>query len=562
MTEPNTSSGGFRGPIGTWFFFACVFALLYFLGAAGQPTVHPYFDQVGTREVGTLFSSYTSGPEPLKTLLGRALIHVEGALQFAVLNVYSHAVGDLVPLTPATMQFPNTVFAFLAAVVAFLFGRKLISTRYAYCCALAFALGPWLGETLRQPWYFNTMSCLLHFSIFLSFVGMMKESDAGLFRVTGPLCLAAYLLTALDWPSFLFSLGLFFLLSGRLKQVVLNRYNVVPLAVGLGQLAWPLLLYLTGRNHHLHETMLLYPFVRYGDLAQNPDFWQRIVDQVLMGWGLQLVLAVAGLVIYIVHARKDLFTSRVDRALFDSMCVWLLGAGYGLFTSSTSITYVYVAAVPTTLLAALVLVRMRTSHVAVTAAVMAIFQVYITADRNEIFKGRDDLRVLAAATFLIEHRPDLLEEGKVAFLPRNMSSNVGQYARGRNKRIVMPQEFPVERRKHAIGSPEPVLLEFVDVYEKEGRIAADWIVLDSELFFELKASPFYRRLRDDRNVRWIAVFSDGPRSDLFIGEVTKGKGTPVGDAPVMNTRSLARTYEAKYDRIGFLKKNVRYVDHY
>ncbi len=563
MTQPNISAGGSRGTISLYLFFASLFCLLVFLGLAGQPTVHPYFDQVGTREVGTLFHHYTSGPGPVQNLVGRALIHVEGALQFAVLNVYSYAVGNLVPLTPRTMQFPNTIFAFLAAIVAFLFGRRLISERYAYCCALVFALGPWLGETLRQPWYFNTMSCLLHFSIFLSFVGMMRDPNARLFRIAGPVCVAAYLLTALDWPSFLFSLGLYFLLSGRLKQIVLNPYNLVPLFVGLGQLVWPLLLYLTDRTRHLHETMLLYPFVRYGDLAQNPDFWQRIVDQVLIGWGLQLVLAIAGLVLYVAHARKHLFTDRVERALFDSMCVWLIGAGYGLFNSSTSITYVYVAAMPTTLLGALILMRMRTLPLVMTAAVMAVLQIWITADRNQMFTGKDDLRVLAAATYLIEQRPDLLQAGKTAFLPRNVASNVGQYARGRNKRIVMPQEFPVERSKHAIGSPEPVLLAFVDTYEKEGKIAADWIVLDSELFSpDLQAAPFYRRLRDDPSVRWIARFKEKGGRELIVGEVTKGKGPPEMNAPLLDTQALARAYEAKYDRISFLKKNVGYVDHY
>lgn len=563
MTQPNISAGGSRGTISVYVFFTGVFCLLCFLGLAGQPTVHPFFDQVGTREVGTLFDHYTSGPRPVQNFAGRALIHVEGALQFAVLNAYSYAVGDFVPLTPSTMQFPNTVFAFFAAIVAFLFGRRLISERYAYCCALVFALGPWLGETLRQPWYFNTMSCLLHFSIFLSFVEMMRDPAVRFFRITGPVCLAAYLLTALDWPSFLFSLGLFFLLSGRLKQLILNPYNVVPLAVGLGQLIWPLLLYLMNGTRHLHETMLLYPFVRYGDLAANPDFWQRIVDQVLIGWGLQLVAAIAGLVFYVVHARKKVFKDRVERALFDSMCVWLIGAGYGLFNSSTSITYLYVAAMPTTLLGALILMRMRTAPLAVTAAVMAILQIWITADRNQMFTRKDDLRVLAAATYLIEQRPDLLKEGKTAFLPRNVASNLGQYARGRNKRIVMPQEFPVERSKHAIGSPEPVLLSFVDTYEKEGKIAADWIVLDSELFSpDLQAAPFYRRLRDDPAVRWIARFKDRSGGELIIGEVINGKGSAVSDAPVMDTHALARTYESKYDRISFLKQNVGFVDHY
>jgi len=126
----------------------------------------------------------------------------------------------------------------------------------------------------------------------------------------------------------------------------------------------------------------------------------------------------------------------------------------------------------------------------------------------------------------------------------------------------MPQELPVERYKHAIGSDEKTLLTFVDAYNREGRILADWIVLDSELFSnDLRASEFYARLAKDPKVRWIARFED-PGGELVIGEVGQSPEYAVNQAPKLDTRSLSDKYEAKYDRISHLKKNVRHVDHY
>jgi hypothetical protein len=542
-------------------FFLGLWVLLFFLGHWRQPLVHPYFDQVGIRDAGTLFSYYTSGPEPLKTLIGQAMLHIEGPLQFGLLNAYCYTVGRILPLNPATLQFPNTVFAFLAAVLAYLLGTKLASRRLGFCCALAFAFNPWLGETLRQPWYFNTLSCLLHFWVFYCFVGLGEDVKSRFYRIAAPAGLAVYLFTGIDWPSFLFSLGLFLATCGRLRAMLRNPYNLLVLASAAVQVAWPVALVATGRGRYLNGTMLLYPFLRYEDLAWTWDFWSRIWAEVLSGWGPQFVLAAAGIVLYAVRWRGRLFQDRIRRAFFDSVCVWFLGAGYALFRSCTSATYLYVAAVPTALLAGLVLARLRKIHVVFAGIVMVVCQVYITS--HQFVTDKDDgRRVLAAAAFLIEQRPDLLSEAKTVFLPRNVAADVGQYARGKNRRIVMPQEFPVERRKSAIGSDEKTLLEFVDRYNESGRILADWVILDTELFSkDLSAASFYARLRDNPSVRWIARFKD-PGGELFIGVVDQGRGSPVSSAPLMDTLRLSDKYEAKYDRIDFLKHNVQYVDHY
>jgi hypothetical protein len=541
-------------------FFGALFGLFLFLAMWRQPLVHPYFDQVGIRDAGTVLSSVAGGTESLKTFVGQAMLHIEGPLQFVLLNVYAYTIGDLVPLTPATMAFPNALFALAAAAYGYLLGRKTYSERFGYWCALAFALGPWLGETLRQPWYFNTVSCFLHFSTLYYFLSLAIEPESRWYRIAAPACLTMYLFTGMDWPSFLFSLGLFVLLSGRFRILLRNPYNVLPVAAIAIQVAWPIALAVTGRERFLPGTMLLYPFLRYADLAHNPDFWPRVWNNVAVGWGPLPVIALAGLIIYLVRLRRDT-PDRVRRALMDSLCIWFAAASYALVKSSTSATYLYVVAAPTAMLAALVLARLRTSHAVAVAAVLAAVQVYVTAQQfvPNADAGR---RVLAAATFLIEQRPDLLARDKTAFLPRNVAADVGQYARGANRRIVMPQEFPMELSKHAIGSDEKSLLAFVDAYNREGRILADWIVLDSELYSrDLRASEFYARLARDPSVRWIARFDD-PGGELIVGEVGRSVESSARQAPKLDTRGLSDIYEAKYDRISYLKKNVRYIDHY
>lgn len=559
--HPATETDGPR--VFPYVFFGGIFAYLAVLGAWGQPWVHPYFDHIGIREAGTLFNYYASQPEPIKTLIGKAMLHFEGPLQFLVLNAYCYAIGDILPLNPLTMQLPNTLFAFATVIFAYLLGKQLFSARFGYMCALAFALSPWLGETIRVPWYFNTLSCLLHFAVFYFFLLLLREPGRALPRIAAPACLAAYLLTGMDWPSFLFSFGLFLLLSGRLRSVAWNPYNLLPLGAGLVQLTWPLALWMTGRGHFVKGTMLLYPFCRYSDLAANQVFAERVFKHVLMGWGPLLILALAGLVTYVVRQRGLLRENQLNRSLFDAMCVWFVGAGYGLVTSSTSTTYLYVAAMPASLLASLCMDRVRNHYLAVLVGMLAVFQVYVTAGGSFSLQTKDDRRILAAATFLIEQRPDLRAKNKIAFLPRNHAANVGQYARGQNERIVMPKAFPSELRKHSVGSDEHTLMAFVEFYNRDKQINADWIVLDSDLFAEdLPASEFYLRIRDDPSVRWIARFRDETGGELLLGEVTKGDRSRFAEAPIMDTDRLSAIYEKKYDRISFLKHNVQYVDHY
>jgi hypothetical protein len=233
---------------------------------------------------------------------------------------------------------------------------------------------------------------------------------------------------------------------------------------------------------------------------------------------------------------------------------------------STSLTYGYVAAVPVAALAGLALAALPTRPLVLAVAGMAALQGVVTAQSVLPAAERADRRVTAAAAFLIEQRPDLLEPGKVAFLPRPVAGKVGQYARGRNERIFMPANYPAEMVLHSVGSREEVLREFVTAYRDRGEILCDWLALSSESVSDAvtTAAPFYRRLLEDPRIDWFAAFHAPDERVLWLGEV-RGPGAPARrapQAPPLDTARLGAEYERKYDRWRFLTRNVRHIYHY
>ena len=100
---------------------------------------------------------------------------------------------------------------------------------------------------------------------------------------------------------------------------------------------------------------------------------------------------------------------------------------------------------------------------------------------------------------------------------------------------------------------------FVNAYNDEGKIQADWIILGSEALSDKNpAREFFRRFLNDPNVRWIARFREGNGEEIYIGEVSKGTGVPADKAPLMDVKTLSDRYEAKYDRLSFLKHNMEH----
>jgi hypothetical protein len=434
---------------------------------------------------------------------------------------------------------------------------------------------PWLAITIRYPWIFVTLSCLLEQSTLYCYLRLVRDPASPRWPRLGPLSLALYLCTGLDWPSFLCVLLLFLILSGNLGAAVRNRWNLVPGSVVVTYVTWTVALFVYGRywnpahGHLFRQTILLYPFSKVTPDAVFPSA-ERLWQFADLTFGPILTLAPLGLLVAwlprVAGPGLRIPADRTGRAYLAALTLWAVFFSVPLFKTASSITYAYVVAVPVAVLAGPFLARIPTVVALGILLVLAFWQVR-TLERWLAFSpNADEQSVLAAALFLNEQRPDLLAPGKVAFLPGKVAANVGQYARGRNERVVMPRDFPQKRRLTAVGSPEPLLQDFVTAYEQRGEIRANWLVLpDEALSPDPGLSPatvaFYRRLLEDPQIGWVAVFRDAKGRSLRLGEVKLG-GPAAASAPVLSTEALAREFTERYDRISFLKRNIRYVLHY
>ncbi len=553
--------------------FCALAAYLVVVGAAAQPAVHAYFDDVAIRDTGTVWTSLTWHPGDARHFLPTAVLaHIEGPFQFVFLNAYYHAIGDLLPLTQRTTQFPNTVLAFAGALLAYRLGRRLDGRRFGLAFGLAFALAPWLGVSIRVSWVYHTASCLLQLLTLYLYVGFVLEPTRRLYRVGAPAALAAYLLTGLDWPAFFVALGLFLSLAGRLGDALRSRAMLLPGAVVGVYAVWTAALFVYGRlvepSHAdlWQHSFLVYPFVKVGGAVGWPPPGAMVV-YALETLGLALPAAAWVLATqrpWRPAGNGDDRVAGVRRAWLLAMGAWAVVGLLPLLKLSRHVTYAFVEAVPFAALAAVWLARLSGPWWAVVLLVMVGWQLVNVWSSVPPAETRMDRRVLAAAAFLNERRPDLLAADRTAFLPWNEPANVGQYARGRNERIIMPTDFPAERGSMSRGSKVSVLTDFLDAYESRGTIEADWLVLSSDLLSSgSPAVPFYQRLRDDPQVDWIATFRDPSGRMLWLGEVRRGMARAgAAAAAIVDDGPLADVYARKYDWISFLKKNARYVSHY
>ncbi|HET8576565.1 MAG TPA: hypothetical protein VFO18_05670 [Methylomirabilota bacterium] len=565
--------------VGRWLLLAALVAYLFAVGWIGQPSVHPFYDGVAMRDSGTVWHSLTWSIKDQKYFLPVAVLsRNEGPLQFLLLNLYEYTVGNLLPLNPRTMMLPNIVLAALCIVLVYGLGRRLHSPRFGWLCALTLALSPWVVIAVRLPWIFNLLSVAAELLVLWFFVGLAQEPERRLYRVGAPLSVALYLLTGLDWPAFLLVLAVFVVLTGRLGALLRNRVSLVPAAVVAVYAAWAAALFVYGRwfgppqHADLYKrALLLFPFFKVSDAP--PPSVAHMAAYAWSTFGIVLPLAAIGLAGWLLNWKEPppdgAWASARTRAL-GVMGLWLLVALIPLLKASNAETYGYVAAIPLALWGAACLLRLsgRWFWSGLTAAVLVmLFSQYQALAIRLTPRDADDRRVLAAAAFLIEKRPDLLAPGKTALLPGDEAAAVGQYARGRKTGLVMPRDFPVELKVHSVASPEKVLLDFVESYTARGELKADWIVLSCEMLLECetpagatKAVDFYRKLRADPRIRWIALFKDQRGRFVLIGEVGAAAGS-VGPVPEYPIEALAAVYEAKYDRIRFLKHDLRHVMH-
>lgn len=536
------------------------------------PSVHYYFDAVAIRDAGTVWSSLTWNPADKKHFLPAAvLLHPEGPLQFVMLNGYYALVGNVLPLKPSTTQLPNIALALWAGAMAALVGRQLHSRRFGLLWAGLLLGMPWLGVTLRLPWFFNILGIALQLTCLWSVLAWANAPQSRRAQAAAAVSVALFLTAAPDWPAFLAVLVVVYAMTGTLKAVTRNVYFLLPLGVILIHLAWTLAVYWYGAGDPLRQnlyryTFLVYPFLKVGSSSPSVD---RIAPFLWSTFGVALPCAAVGVGLLAVAWRRGRHAqpaSPIGRGYALVMMLWLAGGLALLGWNAGSVTYGYVVAVPMAWCAAMWLVRTPTAVQVIVLAALLASQWSTGPLRAQASRRQagDDRRVLAAAAFLNQNRPDLLAPGKTALLPRPHASNVGQYARGRNERIILPEDFPVTRRIHSVSSPEAVLRELVDTYVSSGELRADWLILNSELIEPSAAAPeFFTRLLNDPGISWIAQFPDTHHRTMWIGEVRRsGANVPFSSAPRYPVGALADAYEHTYDRIRFLRTNARHVDHY
>jgi hypothetical protein len=586
-------------------FFLAIAVLLFVLGQIGLPVAHYFYDALVIRDTGIFMADFAGKPNPLSNFLTMAFRHHEGLIQFVMLNFYCSFVGDMWPLNPATMQLPNTVLAFFAAVFCFLMAKRIGSTRLAYCSTAVFALGPWLPYTTRLPWYFDTLSCLFHFSTFYFLASFMADPQSRFYRVAAPASLSLYLLSSLDWPVFVPCLLLFVVLSKQLSRTLKNPFNFLPaFVIGL-LIFWQIFLYFKIGQSTVGFSRAIYPFWSFLNYIKY-NSWLRIWDNVLLPWGPQMLLAGIGAGIYLLrmrnliaaHPDKPIFPEsqlgtnrgadsvlhrdadhheearnpgehsvslpgRIQRAFFDSMCLWLFVATPPLLISAGSATYIYVLAMPSALLAGMALVKMRYRLLIPCVLVLAISQIYFLTDKQFAFVGDKKQRVLAAACFLIEQRPDLLVSPRTPIIAGFDGAAVFQYSRPKNVMCVVGPYFPWEYNAVKAQCVTSGGCSVTDLSGGQRTVYYPWFIIDSSTLIE--QSPlrnYWLGFLQDPSVNWIAQFREPTGEVIYIGEVASAAGRPAREAPSLDVKSLSEKYLEKYDRLTFLKRNLGYVYHY
>jgi len=564
------------------------------VGTLWLPSVHFFFDAVGVRDGGTVWHANS-----FNTFFDLAMAHSKGPLHFILLNLYYNLIGNCLPLNPLTAQFPNGLCVCLIVLFSFLLGKDLHSERFGLLLAVSITLTPWLASTIRYPWFYNTLAILMHLVCLYSSIRLIRNPTV-CSKLSFSLSLTVYLLVGLDWPSFLMMLFLFFLFSRSLKAITGNIFNLLPVSTMALFGFWALRVYMDNPKL-LCRSLIIYPFLKFN------EYTSVSVDSLVLLWqsfGITYLLAILFIILAVIQKVKvlrretQLSNSHAERtqssgskSLVGPCVIWVLCGSYFFCTATRlSTTYAYVVAFPVAFLCSLALSRCSNVFLIPIIAIMLLLHWNgLFYDTRIVARHYDDQRVLAAACFLIEQRPDLLEASKTAFLPRHMAANVGQYARGTNQRIVMPLFFPAMSKKlsnpesaearvfdqwypewmRSFGSRKAVLHEFVRKFENTGRINADWLIIESNLlevvppkgrryyWIDPVSVDFYKRLLKASHVSWIVCLEDNSGRRLWIGEVANDHCVNLDSAPTLRVGPLAKRYSQVYDSISFLKKNMQ-----
>lgn len=538
---------------------ALLVGFIALIAGIAQPSVHYYFDSVGIRDAGTILASLSWSRVDIVTFLYKSLAHIEGPLQFIVLNAAYVVIGDILGLSPAATFLPNLVLTGIGAVFCYLIGRDLFSQKLGLLFAAAFTLMPWIGTTARAPWVFNLLTSVLELTTFYFTAQLLLKPYRLLWRMAAPASLAVYLTTAFDWPTFGIGLLALLWLNRKLALIWTNPFNLLPSLVFAFFVAWTIKLTLDGNPGYYH-TLISYPFVRVfsagreGFTGLTAGSWQSFW---FSGIGAATILAPIGAWVTVRKYMSASTASVADHVLVATV-IWLAVTFVWFLASGISeASYAYPGAVPASLLAAVALDRLTMRTVLPVVGAMALWQAYGASTHRTFAWTEDDRRVLAVATFLIEERPDLLGESKTAFLPFGVPTNVGQYARGRHARINFPPSYLLSRKPE---DWKAILEDVVAAFEREGQLKADWLILVPELE-DGPGWSFFKALRLNPGISWIARFQDNQGREAWLGE-TRPSGRALADISPISVDPLADRYADRYDRISFLSRNVDRIQHW
>jgi hypothetical protein len=287
------------------------------------------------------------------------------------------------------------------------------------------------------------------------------------------------------------------------------------------------------------------------------------MERTILPWGPQLITACAGLILYGFATRTRWGSATIKSSFLDSLCVWLVIASIGALASSGDPTYVYVLAVPSAILSGLALSRLNNVWATAALVIMGLFQVYLVTDKTFSFEGDKKQRVLAAACFLIEHRPDLLSGEAKPFVAGADALSVASYMRARTSNVFVPKNLQNRVASYPDGPYrfEIAVLKSFSVESEE--IVRPWFIIDTEVLEEQNpARDFWLDMIHNPDIRWFARFKDEGETEVIVGEFRKGDGVPLTRAAFIDTEALCSQYLRKYDKIDFLKKNAQYVWHY
>jgi hypothetical protein len=548
----------------TMWFFLTIFSYVLLLGRIGMPLAHDFYDPLVMRDTCLVVPALLDRGASLITLLVEAMKHLEGPVQFVLMNSYCLLIRDTFPLTPTTMQFPNTVLAWATCLFAFLLIRRLFDLKLAYCTVTAFVLTPWIAQVIRLTQYFNMLSLLFHFSTAYFLLGLMMEPTSRFWRVMAPLSLAVYFWSSLDWPSYVLFLCLFCMFSRKWSEVVRNPYNALTIVALAPLLAWDILLYTKFGFHGLAYTRLLYPLAVSSKGAASATLSSIWANHVA-GWGPLMAVSFGGLVYYLLSARSRLSSDSMARSFLDACGLWLVWATVMVLLVADHRTYLYVLGMPAAVLSGLAFSKIRTRALVAIVAALAVFQIGVVTDWGFGAKNDDRRRVLAAACFLMEYRPDLLAPDKTLLAvecrrggEKGLGGAVAQYARPQKMPVVVTDHFPVTGWLGRGAGPggTRAIATIIEEYNKHGKLNVDGVILESKVLSKQNpARKFWLRVVNDPNIRWLARFKEDA-GEIFIGEVAPGNGASLEYAPLMDVKALSDRYLEKYDRFSYVKSNL------